>query len=490
MGELKRDWLGDYPLRLRQALADLARSRREDLFIAGGAVREWLAGRLCHDLDLTVARDAMGWARALARDLGAAFVPLDEEQGVARVVWQGLEIDFCQFRGGAKNLEEDLGLRDFTINAMAVSFAPDSAGLLPPYEILDPTGGRGDFQDHIVRATSDEIFVDDPLRLLRAYRFVAALDFTLESQTLKIIQRDAALITNCAGERIAYETARIMRSAQSHKVFVAMASSGLLQELFPELFAGLGVMQPASHHLDVFSHNLEALARMERLQTEPDRYFPGHGPQMAEYLAQSNKRMLLKWAALFHDLGKPQTLGEKQGRSTFYQHEQAGARQVVVIAARLGWSRANTDMVCSLIRLHMRPFHLNNVLRSDGQVTARACLRLVKAIGDDLPGLFLLAMADSLAGQGPEKPPDMEVALAGLYNDVEAIYREYIQPVLSAERLVDGHDLQKEFKLAPGPLFSRIFEGLQEAQVMGEVSSRQEALAWVGVFISEQERDF
>ena len=489
--QLDRDWLRDYPPALLHALAALVRQRGEELYVTGGAVRNWRAGQSSMDLDLTVASDGPGWARDLAVQLGGAFVPLDEVQGVARVVWQGIEIDFCRFRGPATSLAEDLGLRDFTINAMAVAFDPAGPGLMPPYAIIDPTGGGLDFTKGVIRVTSPTVFVDDPLRLLRAFRFMAELGFSLEGESAALVRHQADLITKPAGERIGYELARIMASPRAAITVRAMADAGLLSYLFPELQAGSGVGQPASHHLDVLAHNLQALVEMERLQGAPADFFPEHGCGMIQYLADQAAGPLLKWAALFHDLGKPMVLAERDGRITFHQHDRVGAEGFGVIARRFAWRKTEADRVGRLIALHMWPFHLNNVFQKDGVVTPRACLRLVKAVGEELPGLFMLAMADSLAGQGPGKPLAMEGALARLYDQVEETRRQFIEPVLTRPRLLNGHDLRHEFRLQPGPVFSAIFDGLEEARVAGEVRDRDEAMGWVREFLCErQAQDF
>jgi len=134
----------------------------------------------------------------------------------------------------------------------------------------------------------------------------------------------------------------------------------------------------------------------------------------------------------------------------------------------------------------MYPFHLNNVLQKSG-ITPRACLRLVKAAGDELPGLFLLAMADSLAAQGPLKPTGMEASLARLQQQVSAVYSESVRPVLQGPRLLGGEDL-KGLGLMPGPLFREILDGLEQARVEGEVDDREGALVWVRSFLATHNR--
>lgn len=485
-GCLDRDWLETYPRELIEALAKHGRDAGIKLYVTGGAVRDWVAGKASQDLDITIPRDAFGFAGILAKELHAAFVPLDQDEDVARLVWHGLTVDFSAFREGASSIEEDLGKRDFTINALAVAMDEVQGGLEAPYHIIDPTGGVPDLLQGVVRATNDSVFANDPLRLLRAYRFVAALGFSLEEKTAELISQHASGISRVASERISYELERIIESARPAAVLGSLAESGLLWLIFPELRKGEGMAQPESHHLDVFSHNLATLDWMVRIQQKPDDHFPLYGGQMAEYLAGDRKKIWLRWAALFHDLGKPAVLKVRDERITFYNHDQVGARKFEETARRLKWSREDTVMIARFIELHMWPFHLSNARLKEG-ITARACLRLVKAAGEELPGLFMLAMADSLAGQGPAKPDAVERHLADLYEEVDKTYQEHIKPVFTGPRLLTGHDLKDIFGLAPGPIFREILEELQGLQVTGEVNSQSEAIEWVHSFLRSKD---
>jgi poly(A) polymerase len=475
--------LGQYPEKLVQALAELIRERSSSCYIAGGTIRDWLMGRDSKDLDVTVPQDGFGWAAALAQKLGGTFVPMDEEEDVARVVWQEVCVDFSSFREGAQTIEEDLFKRDFTINSMAVPFPVQvltawySAEIL---EILDPAGGQKDLQNKIIRSTSSAVFISDPLRLLRAFRFMATFGFTIEPITEKQIRTYCHLLYLVAEERIAYELDTIMATVDSIKTIEAMHEIGVLQELVPELYSGVGVAQPSSHHLDVFEHGIATLKHMENVQREPGKYFPGYGEALLEYLRGGRKKILLKWAALFHDLGKPKThmiREDRGGRITFYNHDKEGARIFDIIADRLKWGRDDRNFVSQFISVHMWPFHLNNARKKTG-LTPKAYLRLIKAVGEEFHGLFILAMADSLAGRGTGKPPGMEEDIASLYHEVGVAYCQTIKPVL-AKRLLTGNDLIEIFGLEPGPEFREIFDNLENGQVEGEIQDREQALDWV-----------
>lgn len=478
--ELTQDWLQTYPEDLRRALAQVAQRTGLPLYVAGGAVRDWLLGVSAKDLDFTVPKDGVLFAREISNLLGGTFVLLDPEEDVARVVWQGFTLDFSGFRNQTTTIESDLGQRDFTVNAMGVSLSPQT-GALASLTIIDPFGGAADLEHKRIRTPDMANLLADPLRLLRAYRFSATLGFAIEPQTEAAIAAHGELLTRAAMERVSYELGLIMSSSRAWQTIDRMAQSGLLWVVFPELVPGKGLGQPSSHHLDVFGHSLDALRRLEEILQNTEAYFPEQGSLFQE-AAQGKRAVLLKWGALFHDLGKPETHKLIEEKITFYNHDQAGAAIFESIAERLHWPKDDRNRVARFIALHMWPFHLSNARLRTG-ISRKACLRLVKAAGDDLPGLFLLAMADSLAGQGEGKPEGMEENLAALWREVHEVYAEYIQPVFSRPPLLTGHDLINVFGLDPGPVFKEILDALELAQVEGQVADRVQALEWVKSFL-------
>lgn len=473
---------GIVPPWLRKELAILRRECGQELYLSGGSLRDLLLGRIPHDIDLTIAQGAQHFAQTLAECTNGAFVPLDAGEDVARVVSGGLVIDVAAFREGTNTIEEDLQLRDFTINALAVSLdnlldgqAGDTGLALP---LLDPCGGYADIKERLIRLTHAEAFSSDPLRMLRAFRLAATLDCRVDTATAAAIQRDHALIRRSAAERVAAELNALMLSPRSHGAVLAMQANGLLFEVLPELAAGAGVQQPASHHLDVLGHSLEALHQVELLIAEPEQGFPDCSPVMRAWLSDEHNILILKWAALLHDLGKPATWAQNSGpdgRITFYQHEQAGVKQVQALARRLRWSTRQTERISLLISQHMRPFHLLNVARQ-GELSLKACIRLVRAVGEELPGLLLLAQADAQAGKGESRPENMEYEVAGLAARLHKVRDERVLPVQSSPPLLGGRDLIKELGLIPGPLFKIILEAVDLARMEGTISARAEAL--------------
>lgn len=470
-----------FPDNLSEQLATVQKELGGEVYLVGGTVRDLLLGRQPGDLDLTVARDAEQWAKRLRDITGGTYVELGREEDAARVVLrQGLDVDFSSFRAGARTIAEDLEKRDISVNALAVPIHDLLAGegqeSLP---VIDPVGGCADLEQQRIRVVGPTSFADDPLRMLRVFRFAAVLCFTVDMDTLEQIQQQRETIDRVARERVAYELNLIMTSFRAHQAFSEMRECGLLWEILPELRTGQGMDQPASHHLDVFEHCLEALHQMECVLADLSRYFPETQAEMAGYLRSKQRRVQMKWAALLHDVGKPFTYGineDKGGRITFYNHDLRGADILKEIAGRLRWAKEDTAVIGQLIAGHMRPFFLANNQRQ-GKLTFKACLRLVRKIGEHLPGLFLLAMSDALAGKGEASPEAIEQEVAGLFGQLLQVEEKHVTPVRKAPPLITGKDLIEELGLTPGPLFKEILEQVEEAHMEHRISTRAQALA-------------
>lgn len=476
-----RQYESDYPLQLFEALSRVSKELAKGIFFVGGTVRDWILRSAPNDIDLTVDSDARQCCRLLICVLGGGtYVPLGTSaEDAGRVVWRGLTIDFSGFREGAITIEEDLALRDFSLNAMGLSFS-DFIDTSTQLQLIDPLHGLRDLEQGVLRACPNA-FVSDPLRMLRGYRLWARFGFLMDEECQADIRKYKLLLGSVSAERITYEMDLIMASERAYEVVSAMGESGLLFQVIPGLQDGVGLAQPSSHHLDVYGHSLAALGNMEKILANPQLFFPGCQDLLHDYLAKPEQHKVLKWAALLHDLGKPTThkiRSEKGDRITFYNHDEVGRRLVKELGEVLRWSSKKSDRVATLTGMHMHPFHFCNVRRKQ-TLSKKACLKLARRAGEDIIGLFCIAMADSLAGKGMTKPDEMEQELRDLLCDVLQIYKEDIQPALTGPRLLTGKDLIDIFSLPPGPVFSQILNELQEAQVEGEVKDRKEALEWV-----------
>jgi poly(A) polymerase len=468
---------------LFQYLSAIATRQPRGIYLAGGTVRDLLLGREPADVDLTVACHARAWAGELSRVTGGAYVALGRDEDAARVVWQGEIIDFSSFRAGATTIDHELAKRDVTINGLGLCidslFDGSRCGEEEELTVIDPLGGVQDLDCGVIRLCASQSIVDDPLRMLRVFRFAATLGFAIHPETFAEIRRQRERITRVAAERVAHELDLIMATERAYSAFAQMAATGLLFEVIPELQAGVGMEQPASHHLDVYEHLMETLQQMERIQQEPGVYFPENRNVVEAWLQEGSHRQQLKWAAFLHDIGKPATVGineDKGGRITFYNHDLQGADIFSAFARRLRWARDDINTVAALIAAHMRPFFLANNARVN-TLTLKACLRLVRKVGDLLPGLFMLAMADALAGKGEGSPKEIEQEVAGLFERLQQVEKEHVAPVREASPLITGRDLIQELRLVPGPMFRTILEQVEEAQMEHRISTRKEALS-------------
>lgn len=461
--------------RLLQQLERFACARGLCVFVVGGTLRDVCLGRPTQDFDVVLVGDVLAIAREFARESRGTFVPLDPERGEARIVYPGgVSIDFSRLKGA--DTAQDLVQRDFTVNALA---APLASLLRASPELLDPCGGVRDLNARVIRMVSPESFQSDPLRVLRGFRLAATLECTIDDVTLEQMKSVLPRIREVAPERIHREWFKLLATPRFALFTQMMAHLGLLDILFSDLAATHGVMQNRYHHLDVFEHSLQTCQFAETVINDPAAYFPQHADVVAQYMLTGEWSALLKCAALLHDIGKPLSRRvDARGRVSFPGHAERGAQLWEQAGRRLRLSVARIRWVRTMIEQHRRPFDLLR-LEGKGQLTGRIVHRLFKEMGEDVLGLFVLAIADVLASRGPQTPASRANALGKLCGRLWELYRTRVLPVTVGPRLLTGDDLQSVFALKPGPRFKTILEEVEVAQVEGRLRTRQEAFRWV-----------
>jgi putative nucleotidyltransferase with HDIG domain len=473
-------------------IIDLLRSQPAPCYIAGGYVRDWLLGRAGKDVDFAVAEGAIPVARRIANRTGGAFYVLDDEMDAARIVYPELEFvaDFAGLRGAG--IDADLRARDFTVNAMAVDVR-DCEQADPP--VLDPCAGQRDLAMHILRATSENAFRQDPVRLLRAVRFQIALGLQVEPETESWIRRDAPLLARPSAERIRQELALIVAAPGAADHLRRLDELGLLEVILPEMTSLKGVAQPPEHHAyDVYEHTLAAVAEVERLTTFPEtRFHPEEEPFLAPFAAElaahfepalcecRTRATLLRFAAMLHDVGKPQHGAvTESGRITFHGHQETSAEMARTILTRLRFSAQEIQLVTTVVTAHMRPGFLVKDARSDGApVSKRAMYRFFRDTGDAAVDVLILALADHLAARGSTLPAgDWLDELAFVQTMLEHYFRAP-QQVARPPPLVTGRDVMSVLGIPPGPQVGQLLEAVREAQAEGQLRTRDEALAFL-----------
>jgi tRNA nucleotidyltransferase/poly(A) polymerase len=427
-----------------QILAELAQAQEVDLWLVGGFVRDTLLSRVPPDADL-VLRGAVPFARRAARALHGAFVLLDDEWDTARVVvkrgrTKPREFDFAELRG--ETLAEDLACRDFTINAIACSLPEFLRG---PEALTDPFHGAEDLRAGVIRAVSPEALQADPLRAVRAYRFAAQLGFAIEPGTRDLARAAAPRLAEVSVERITAELLKLLSAPRCADHFRELAAEGILATVLPE------APWPA------LASAATALAYLEDLLAEPEVFLADAAERVMDWLATGSHRPLLKWAALWDGL-----IDEP-------------ARQA--IAEQLKFSREQQRLWQTLAtsRNAPRAALLRAVVGPAGGHTRAILCRYFRQTGAAGLGGVLIQWAHLRAGgDGPAAVALTDAAAAAL-----RLYERELEPVLRRPRLFTGRDLQREFHLRPGPRFKPLLAAVLQAELMGEITTREEALEFV-----------
>ena len=461
-------------LRASPAVRAAAEAVAGSAWVVGGAVREAALGRPVVDADLAVEagaeRDA---AEAVARSGGGHVFRLSEEFGTWRAGGggEGWHVDVTPLRAGS--IEGDLARRDFTVNAIAVPLGDLGA------EPIDPTGGLADLERRSLRAVSATAFADDPLRLLRAARIAATLDFELEAATVDLARAEAPRAAEPAGERRLAELRLLVSGDDPIRGFELLDLLGATSGVLPELEALRGVEQNPNHHLDVHQHTIEVLRRVLEIEGDLDRFAgesaAGGAELLAEPLADGFTRgAALRLGALTHDVGKPATKGDRAGYVTFIGHDSVGAELVAASLRRLQASRALSRHVAGLARHHL---HLGFMV-TERPLPPRRLYEYLVRCGDVAPDVTLLTAADRMSarGSGAVAAPELIAAHLDLVREVlpaALAWRREGPPALP----IPGDELARDLGIEEGPPLGELIEELRAAVDAGEVTSRDDAVA-------------
>ena len=470
-------------------------------YLVGGYLRDLLLSRArslepSHDLDIAVTGGVESIARGLAEALGASTVPLSPSRGIFRVVvpiagaavagdtiedkpedkpWT---IDLTSISGG---IEDDVARRDFSVDAMALSIQ-DLGQEDWQERIIDPFNGRQDLVNKRIRAVSPTIFQDDPGRLLRSVRLASQLGFALDPETANLVRTESHRVNSVSAERVRDEFLAILSMSNAKGYLTILDRLGLLCRVIPELEATKGVEQPVVHYWDVWGHTLHCVETAELVtaghQNSPIFMSVPWTPESAAYFNKEagdghSRRTILKLAALFHDIAKPQTKATgENGRTRFLGHSELGATMASGRLTQLRLSSRTIAMVGKMVEHHLRPGNMNHGLELP---TYRAIHRYFRDVDDVAVDTLYLALADHLAAKGPDLSMEQWSAHARMIGHI--LESGSKQPGSTGpKRLITGHDLIEHLGLDPGPLVGQILETVVEAQALGEIHNRREAL--------------
>lgn len=441
-------------------IGEIADSMGREVYVVGGYVRDIFLQRPVNDIDFVTVGSGISLAKEVSEALGRGdHLTVYANYGTAQIKYRNLELEFVgarreSYHRESRNpivedgtLEDDQNRRDFTINAMAICLNAERYG-----ELVDPFGGIADLHKGIIRTPLDPdiTFSDDPLRMMRAIRFATQLNFEIYSETFEAIRRNRERISIITRERINDELGKIMRSARPSIGFRLLDECGLLQLIFPVLceLKGVEIMEGKGHK-DNFNHTL----------------------QVVDNVAAHSDNEWLRWAALLHDIGKPQTkrYDEKLGW-TFHNHNFVGEKMISRIFRKMKMPmNEKMKYVEKLVGLHMRPQSVGEDGVSDSGVR-----RMITDAGEDLDDLMILAEAD-ITSKNPAKVRRQLEGFARLrkrmseLSDADAL-RNWKNPV-------NGNEIIDYFKIEPGKEIAEIKGAVKEAIIEGRIPYEHDA-AW------------
>jgi tRNA nucleotidyltransferase/poly(A) polymerase len=482
-------------LHILQQAAQFFSARSCQAYLVGGSVRDVLLHVPCIDWDIVANDDAARLARQLANTLGGHYAHMNDKASriIVKEKQQEIILDVSPLHGAT--IEEDLRLRDFTINAMALPLAEavDHLATGASLPLIDPLHGNDDLATDCLRAVDDATFQHDPLRMLRAVRFMQRYQLTIETHTDMMLTRDASLLAQVAPERIHQELYAILEPPGGTTRLRFLDSHGLFTVLMPEFIPARGILQPELHHWDVLEHSLETVGYLEHLATllqQPEAQIKhssleqndqGNLIAIQTLLKEAKEQNIfafdkltsapMKLAALLHDIGKTVTYTlNAEGDIRFYGHPQAGIPLVQQILHRLSGSVQERRLAQQVAGHHMRPGQL-----SRDQVTPRAIRRYFVDLGPIGIYVALISLADHLAMRGPEPLTSLwerHLATVRLLLNTYIRERERILP----PRLIQPDELIHRLNLTPGPIIGQLLEAIAEAQTEGKLHSKEEAL--------------
>ncbi len=465
-------------------------------YIVGGFIRDTILDRDTADIDIALSADALKVAPELATALGGKHVPLDEANRVSRVIVKDAARDTTQWQIDLSTItdgiEHDLKRRDFTIDAMAMRLDRIPEGMTDA-ELIDPFNGLADIRHKVIKAANNNIFESDALRLLRGVRLAAELGFTISQQTEALMRQYSHLITDVAGERVREEMLKLLTPPGTGHLLLYLDDLGLMATLIPELAQTKGIDQPKEHQWDVFNHSVKTVAAVDFVLRHGNWEYADKGildcvPWSAELerhfnskvSSGSTRRLLLKLAALLHDIAKPQTKTiDDQGRTRFFGHAREGAEIATDILTRLRFSTRETKLVAGVVRHHLRPVQTCQ----DELPSRRAVYRYFRDTGEAAIDALFFSLADHLATRGSNLDMTNWRQHAALIEHILTQHDKQ-ESVTAPPKLISGYDIMNTFNLAPGHKIGELLEAVREAQASADIATREEALSYVNCLLA------
>ncbi len=447
-------------------LSEIVDKFDNEIYLVGGTVRDYYMGFGSTDRDIIVMdEDAKEFSLKLAKLFDATFVPLDEKNKIYRLVLPD-KVNYIDVTNPVgDSIEKDLMRRDLTINAIAVNIRTG--------ELIDISGGVTDIKNKCLNYVNELNFVDDPLRLLRVYRFQALYGFQLAPETINAVCKYADLIHKPAVERINYELLKLFGGEYAHVALENMNKTWLLEEIFPFVKELKQVPPNSHHHLDLFNHSVETVKQVQNLYNSAESDVKEHLDSID--FGGFTRLAHLKLAAFMHDIGKFSTWTIVDGKHRFIKHDDVGAKMSVKILKNLHFSNKQIDYISSMIKYHIYPSHV----MSSPQITEKIMMRYIRKMDKNSIDAIILAQADRLSARGPEITDEIVERNITFLNMLLKFYLEVRETLKPLPKLLSGDDVMKILNIKPSRKLGEIMDALHEAQVSGDVITREHAVEFI-----------
>ena len=439
-----------------------------EIYLVGGSVRDILLGKTFFDRDLIVTDcDAREFSLKVCEFFDGVFITLDEENKIYRVVLKD-KINYLDITNPVcASLEKDILRRDLTVNAVAVNIR---TGEIPEFckAYVD------DINNRLIKGILESNFVDDPLRILRVFRFYSILGFDIAPELIEVVKKHVFLIEKPAKERVEYELMKLFSGKYSYSALLKMDECGLLEKLFPFVKELKQVPPNLHHHLDLFNHSIETVRQVGILYENARKAVKEHLDKVD--FGGFSRLAHLKLAAFMHDIGKfsTWTIEPDTGRHRFIKHEDVGAKLALTFLKSMKFSNKQITYITYIIKKHMYP----TAVVSAPEVNEKVMMRYLRKSEDNAIDNIIIAQADRLSARGPEITVEIVEENINALNKllVFCFERQDIKPL---PKLIDGNEIMQIFNLVPSPELGRILNELKEAQISGDITTKEQAVAFI-----------
>ena len=446
---------------------DLLKSEPYEIYLVGGIIRDTFLNKENHDKDIIVCDiDAKIFAQKFADKYDCAFVPLDEINNIYRVVFPD-KVNYIDITNPINNsLEEDLKRRDITINSIAYNIKTD--------EIIDINNGIDDIKNGVIRAISEENFIEDPLRIIRAYRFASTLGFEISKETLNIIKKHTDKIIHPAIERINMEILKLFGGKYAHKILLEMDKTGIIDILFPIMLDVKKVPPNTHHHLDLFNHSIETVKQIQTIYEISEKAVKEHLDTID--FGGETRLAHLKLAGFLHDIGKFSTWTiEENGRHRFIGHDELGANIAKGILKKQKYSKKQIEYITFIIRHHIYP----SSVVSAPNINDKIYMRYVRKAGENSIDLITVAKADRLSARGIEVSDEMVQKNISDLNKLQDFYLKVKPTLKPLPKLIDGKEIMQILNISPSRELGEIINKLHEEQLEGNITTKEDAISYI-----------